>query len=110
MFPFTGQPDLRFEEGMRREHCLRQGFDQEFTTSNYNIKTCAKSEWLVVVEKNFKKRADMQHERRLLEIEKLMNLGVVQKARLTRHEVIAVVLYTGPMVNFLHRSMIVILG
>ena len=95
----TGQPDLRFEEGMRREHCSKEGCDHMFVTSNYNIETCAKREWFIVVDKR-DDLADMGNKRRLLDISELMLLPMVQKSRLTRHEVIAVVLYTGPMVTF----------
>jgi hypothetical protein len=42
--------------------------------------------------------ADMRHGRRIPEIETLMKLEASQLANLSKWEVIAVVLYTGPMV------------
>jgi hypothetical protein len=94
----AGQPDLRFEEGMRREHCSKQGYDHHFTTSNYQIQTFPKNEWQIVVDKR-EDLADMSHGRQLVDISILMKLEMVIKANLTRQEVIAIVLYTGPMVR-----------
>jgi hypothetical protein len=89
---------MRFEEAMRKEHCSKDGYEYKFKTSNYQVETCPLHEWLIVVEHRTD-LADMRHDRIILDISKLMRLELVKKARLTRPEVIAVVLYTGPMVS-----------
>ncbi len=55
-------------------------------------------EWAITVHGDYTD-AYMGSTRKLQKIEELMNLDVVKQAGLTRYEVIAVVLYTGPMVS-----------
>ncbi len=60
--------------------------------------TCPAKEWAITVHGDYTD-AYMGSTRKLQKIEELMNLYVVKQAGLTRYEVIAVVLYTGPMVS-----------
>lgn len=91
----VGMPHLNFKNAMRQEHCERCGCNVEFTTSNYNITTTPQREWQYVVE-NFA-CADMGYQRRLAPIKELMQKKVCRDAKLCEEEVIAVVLYSGPM-------------
>jgi hypothetical protein len=79
---------------MEAEHCSKD----EFETSNYTIRTCPKNEWDITVCGNLS-LADMRHARRLEAIDELMRKEIARSAGLTRCEVIAVALYTGPMVS-----------
>jgi WD40 repeat protein len=91
----VGMPHLNFKSAMHQEHCERAGCDVEFTTGNYKITTTPKREWQYVVENV--PCPDMGHARRLIPISNLLLLNVSQNAKLREEEVIAVVLYTGPM-------------
>ena len=87
---------------MRTEHCSGGDHETIFKTDNYNIETCPAKEWAITVDKyKFGKfgRPDLGHNRELVTIEELMKKEIVQSAKLTRCEVIAVVLYTCPMVR-----------
>ena len=95
-------PSLKFEEAMEDEHCRRKDKEVEFTTGNYNITTFPYKEWMFVVEQKYEEK-DLTHGRRVRDIDALLEQHnkVVPNggAKLTRAEVIAVVLYTGPMVR-----------
>jgi hypothetical protein len=123
---FSGRPFLKFKEAMKAEHCELYGCNEKFETSNYGVVTCPKDEWEIVVEDKVCK--DTGHQRRipkwtftLIEVYReghkqsvpkwsfwTMNAGaqvvnaeaeaVALKAGLMEVEVIAVILYTGPMV------------
>ena len=85
---------------MRSEHCSLGGHSVPFTTSNYKITTTPEQEWLYIVGDDKGQRMpcpDMGHERRIVPIEELLQRPLAKKAKLTRAEMIAVVLYTGPM-------------
>jgi hypothetical protein len=87
---------------MRAEHCTKAGSSFTFTTGNYNITTTPLHEWTYVVGDKQGNRVacpDMGGGRRLPALDQLMQLPLVSKANLTRAEVVAVVMYTGPMVN-----------
>ncbi len=98
-----GFPHLEFEKTMEAEHCSMAGCDMSFTTRNYGITTTAKAEWGVVVrgekpppEHMLNGRVMVSVEEKLLWInEQFAAKGLDVKLR--REEVIAVVLYTGPM-------------
>jgi hypothetical protein len=93
----VGEPHLDFGNAMEAEHCRTKGSKICFTTRNYKVTTCAYNEWQIAV-KNNTRLADMRcGKRRIPEIEELLELSVVKDANLWREEVIAVVLYTGPM-------------
>ncbi len=84
---------------MRVEHCSLGGHDHEFT-SNYGVTSTPAQEWLYVVGDDKGKRApcpDMGHGRRIVSIEEHQERYLAKRAKLWRVEVIAIVLYTGPM-------------
>ncbi len=89
---------MEFEGAMQAEHCTKACCDTEFTTSNYLITTTPRREWRFVVEMEAAD-ADMRHGRRAVDIDQLSQLDTARTAKLSRVELIAVVLYTGPMVN-----------
>ncbi len=88
----VGDPSLDFLKAMETEHCHRK----VFKTQNYGIETCPFNEWDIVVNRNLP-AADMRSERRVPDIDELLKLEQAIAAKLTREEVVAVVLYTGPM-------------
>ena len=95
-----GSPNLHFEKTMFLEHCVFGGRSFEFTTPNYNIKTTPLNEWRYICGDDNCPRVpcpDMDYGRRIVSIEELLEKPLAIKAKLTRAEVIAVVLYTGPM-------------
>lgn len=83
---------------MEAEHCSKGDSKIHFVTGNYNIKTCPLNEWTITVHHDVT-GADLRHDRRLVKIEENMKMEIVATAQLRRVEVIAVVLYTGPMVS-----------
>jgi hypothetical protein len=95
--PVPGIPSLKFEQTMEAEHCRLFHCDQAFTSANYQVVTTPKKEWAIVVLGDTE--ADMRHNRKLQNIDELMTRKEVADANLSRAEVIAVVLYTGPMVR-----------
>jgi hypothetical protein len=95
---FAGTPNLNFFEAMRAEHCSRFGWDQDFTTSNYNVTTTPEKEWRIVVNQE-EFLADKLNGRRLVNIEEVMRSDAVQSTKVSKEEIVAVVLYTGPMVS-----------
>ena len=85
---------------MKAEHCSGEACNHEFETTNHTkIKTYPKKEWKIVVEKYPCPERDMKYSRRIPDIDELVKLPLAKRAALTRHEVIAIVLYTGPMVS-----------
>ena len=83
---------------MTAEHCASFDSDQPFTTSNYKVTTTPRREWLLVVNCD-DSQADMRHGRRLQRIDDIMLRPDVQAWGVSREEIVAVVLYTGPMVS-----------
>jgi hypothetical protein len=95
-----GSPSLNYEDAMRAEHCCCGGHSYEFTSGNYRITTTPHKEWLYVVGDGNGQRTpcpDMQHGRCIIPIDQLLRTYSAINAQLTRAEMIAVVLYTGPM-------------
>ncbi len=97
-----GSPNLDYEKAMFAEHCTMGGHDYEFTTGNYKITTTPKQEWLYIAGDHQDQRLacpekDMGHGRRIVPIEDMLRMPLAKRARVTRAEMIAVVLYTGPM-------------
>jgi hypothetical protein len=84
---------------MEAEHCKRAGFDYVFTTSNYRISSTPKREWELATGQQQCSPDELRGERRLKSIDALLELETAKNAGLTWPEVIAVVLYTGPMVR-----------
>lgn len=96
----VGMPHLKFKDAMRQEHCDRAGCNTTFTTGNYKITTTPKQEWLYIAGDeagNHISCPDMGHGRRIVPISELMNLQLAIHAKLTEVEMMAIVLYTGPM-------------
>jgi hypothetical protein len=96
----VGMPHLKFKDAMRQEHCEKAGCDTSFTTGNYKITTTPKQEWLYIAGDETGQLLpcpDMGHGRRIVRISELMQLKLAIDAKLTEVEMLAVVLYTGPM-------------
>ena len=92
-----GFPHLEFEKTMEAEHCSMAGCDMRFTTRNYGITTTARAEWGVVVRGEAPAAEHMLHGRVIASVEEKLQSSEARKAGLRREEVIAVMLYTGPM-------------
>jgi hypothetical protein len=98
-----GLPNPNFEAAMAAEHCSLGGCDHEFTTGNYRITTTPQKEWFYIVgDENGQRQecpeSDMGHGRRIVSIDERMQEPKVVRAGLNRAEVIALVMYSGPMV------------
>ena len=87
-------PNPNWEPAMKAEH---ENNTDLFTTPNYNIETCPKDEWLAIVEGKSPPIASMGYGRMIRHLDEYLTSDVTREAGLTRPEVIAVVLYTGPM-------------
>jgi hypothetical protein len=99
-FP-AGSPNLNFSSAMYAEHMTRDGNDFTFTSGNYNIMTQPRKEWLYIVgDENGQRlpcpQSEMGHAREIRSVDELMQSPLAIKAKLTREEMIAVVMYTGP--------------
>ncbi len=92
-----GMPHLEYFKAMEMEHCHETGSDILFTTRNYGICSFARQEWDIVVRGCIPPPEHMHHGRILRDIGEMMQSDTVAKAKLRKAEVIAVVLYTGPM-------------
>lgn len=95
----SGLPDLQFVKAMAAEHLDKAGSDVSFTTSNYGLTTTPRTEWAVVVDRQPCAPESIRHGRIIPDVDALMNVPLAVKAGLTRPEVIALVMYTGPMVS-----------
>jgi hypothetical protein len=75
------------------------GHDWKFTSSNYGITSTPEQEWLYIVgdEKGRLTCPHMEHGRSIVPIEDLLLKPEAKHANLNRAEMIAIVLYTGPM-------------
>jgi ankyrin repeat protein len=86
---------------MRMEHMTRGGSDFGFVSANYKLQTKACDEWLYVVGDENGRRvtppaSDMEHGRVIYPIDELLLKPLAKTAKLTREEMIAIVMYTGP--------------
>jgi hypothetical protein len=86
-------------KAMRAEHCTKAGSTTPFTSLNYCVTTTPAKEWAYVVDRARCPIQDMDHDRRIPDIDELQQLQMAKDARLRRFEILAVVLYTGPMVR-----------
>jgi hypothetical protein len=96
----VGTPHPNFEAAMRREHCEKAGCDVAFTSANYKITTTPQNEWRYIAGDEVGRLPvcpDMGHSRRIVPVEELLQLPLARHAKLTRPEMLAIVLYTGPM-------------
>jgi ankyrin repeat protein len=99
--PVAGSPDLHFLKAMRAEHMTRAGYNHTFVTGNYKLTTQAYKEWLYVAGDEKGNRlippeSDMVGGRVIPDIDHLLGKKLAVTAGLTREEMIAIVLYTGP--------------
>jgi hypothetical protein len=94
--PVEGEPQLTFEKAMEAEHCSLGGAKDEFETTYKKRKTWPAQEWAITVRGEFR---SSHGTRNLQDIEELKKTDTAVQADLRREEVIAVVLYTGPMVR-----------
>ncbi len=85
-------------ESMEAEHCSMGGSEDRFKVGDSDKETWPANEWAITVRGEFA-RAHVGSSRKLKTIEELMRRDVVTQAKLKWPEVIAVVLYTGPMVS-----------
>jgi len=84
---------------MQAEHCEKYGAEIPFRTPNYQIETWPKQEWRITVYQAECPQANRLHGRVIRPIDDCMKEDLVWLAQLIREEVIALVLYTGPMVS-----------
>lgn len=91
-----GLPSPRLLDGMEAEHCRRRDSKDEFSPGNYNTTTTPSQEWLVVTNE-VKAREASTGERIVKTLPELMRDPLVAKASLRDVEVLALLLYTGPM-------------
>jgi hypothetical protein len=95
----TGLPHIKFYDAMYAEHCIKSGSVFVFTTGNYHLTTCPKAEWGIVARGDECSPENLAHNRVIRDVEDCLRLELTQKAELCKEEVIAVILYTGPMVS-----------
>ena len=89
---------------MEAEHCSKAGCSVQFTTGNYGVTTTPRREWGIVLgleECSLAERKDRSGKvvRRIPTIGGLKEVALAVDAKLSDAEIIAVVLYTGPMVR-----------
>ncbi len=96
----AGNPNLLFKKGMEKEHDC----DRPFETQTYKINTSPIKEWNYVVKQEKVQEGEMVG-RRIRDFNELLTLDKQKpanmQARLIGEEIIAIILYTGPMVIFL---------
>jgi ankyrin repeat protein len=97
----AGLASLDFFNAMRMEHMTRGGSDFVFVSGNYKLQTKACDEWLYVVGDENGRRVTppasvMEHGRVIHPIDELLLKPLAKAAKLTREEMIAIVMYTGP--------------
>ncbi len=95
-----GVPDLEFEKAMKAEHCTKEGSSFEFETAKKKKKT-PKREWAIVADRAPLISGEDGGGRTIPNIDDLTVLPMSVKAHLMRIEIVAMVLYTGPMVSVL---------
>jgi hypothetical protein len=91
---------------MAAEHCTMGGCDYEFTYPLLITTTTPRQEWFHVVSFNGRQhlhQSDMSNGRRLLSIEECLQKSTAKRAGLNRAEIIALIMFTGPMVTTISR-------
>ena len=86
-----GAPSLEFFKAMEREHCSEKPIPE------YTPRATPRNEWEYATLKKSPPPNEMKSGRILPDIDQLMQLQSARNASLTRHEVLAIVLYTGPL-------------
>jgi hypothetical protein len=89
-----GDAILNFMKAMEAEHCHTDESCIPFTTRNFGIQTCPRAEWRIVVDCD-KSSADLRCNRKIHNVQELLQHPTVTTAKLSLVEVISVVLYTG---------------
>jgi len=89
---------------MAAEHCSLGGCDYEFTYTHFTTTTTPRKEWLHVVSVDDGLQmgcppSNMNNGRRLLAIDECLQKPTAKRAGLNRAEIIALVMFTGPMVR-----------
>jgi hypothetical protein len=92
-----GVPHLEFLKAMEAEHTSMAGCDMLFTTHNYGITTTARTEWGIVVERMKVPDEQMTRGRVIPQAEHKFRSERAMKAGLRKEEVLAIIMYTGPM-------------
>jgi hypothetical protein len=83
---------------MKSEHCTKDSSEFEFEFFKKKKKT-SKREWAIVVDREPLKPGEDGGGRKIPVIDDLMALPMSVKAGLLKIEIVALVLYTGPMVS-----------
>ena len=91
----VGEPHADIEVGMEKEHLKALDADEPFKTSNYGIITTPRKEYELVLSGG--KGLTPGDERKFRPLDEYDELDMVKDRRVGRPEVIAVILYTGPM-------------
>jgi alkylhydroperoxidase/carboxymuconolactone decarboxylase family protein YurZ len=84
---------------MEAEHCSYPSSCFEFHTANYGIITTPDREWNIVACKALCAEEHRHHDRQIPDVDTLVASRAAVAAGLRREEIIALVLYTGPMVR-----------
>jgi hypothetical protein len=98
-----GWPSPNVFEAMKREHCDEDNSDTPFKVGNYGGDRYPRQEWEFVVAPQQgqvypdEKTGTSDHGRERKDLEDLMKLEKLVAARVTREELIALRLYTGPL-------------
>jgi hypothetical protein len=94
----AGVCPANIEESMKAEHCTLGGSLHPFSPRPKST-TCPKREWEIVMGLKSISEEDRRRGRAIPNLDELLELEMARKSRLVREEVVAVVLYTGPMVS-----------
>ena len=91
-------PHTDYEVAMHDEHCFINK-DLSFDSINYKIKTNPCREWNFAVRSENCPDSEKVGNRVIRYVDELLRLETSRRAKLIRPEVIAMILYTGPMVR-----------
>jgi hypothetical protein len=97
----AGSPNLKFDEGIRQEHCEKTGHDTEFITSNYGLTTTPEKEYQIALTGKFEgkdipkrdlcDKSGRNQVRFIKPLHDLEKLPVVRESKLKRYEILSVV-------------------
>jgi len=93
----VGSPNINFFEGMKKEHNEMADSYVKFKTTNYEIETCPSEEWRIVEQHDKRIQSQDRINRVVPNYNDLLKDKVSRRADLGKDEIIAVILYTGPM-------------
>ncbi len=97
----SGAPNPSFAVGMKNEHCKMPGYNFDFTTGNYGVRTTPMKEYEISTGKRECSMSDMLDRKGKLvrfikSLDTLRDLELCTKAQLTGEEILAVVHSTPP--------------